>query len=77
MASGETITYDLPYPVASDPVNVHEDIQSLAEAIDTILPTLGLPYHTIEVTNNSGSTITKGYPVYVSGFNNTSGKPET
>ena len=42
MASGETITYDLPYPLASDPVNVHEDIQSLAEAIDTILPTLGL-----------------------------------
>lgn len=68
MASGETITYDLPYPVASDPVNVHEDIQGLAEAIDAILPTLGLPYHTLEVVNNTGSTIAKASPVYISGF---------
>jgi hypothetical protein len=72
MASGETATYDLPYPVASDPVNVHEDIQSLAEAIDAILPTLGLPYHTLEVTtattSTGGTNITKGDPVYINGF---------
>ena len=74
MASGETATYDLPYPIASDPVNVHGDLQDLAEAIDAILPTLGLPYHTIEVTNNSGTTITKGDPVYISGFGAT--KPQ-
>ena len=67
MASGETTLYDFPYPVASDPVNVHEDIQSLAEAIEAVLPSLGLPYHTLEVTNNTGSQITKGTPVYVSG----------
>ena len=48
MASGETTLYDFPYPVASDPVNVHEDIQSLAEAIEAVLPSLGLPYHTLE-----------------------------
>ena len=51
----ETNNYDLPYPLASDSVNVHEDIQDLAEAIDAILPTLGLPYHTLEVSNTSGS----------------------
>jgi hypothetical protein len=68
MASGETATYDLPYPLASDPVNVHEDLQDLAEAIDAILPTLGLPYHTLEVVNNTGSTIAKASPVYISGF---------
>ena len=34
----------------------------------SILPTLGLPYHTLEVVNNTGSTITKGSPVYISGF---------
>jgi hypothetical protein len=68
MASGETATYDLPYPLSSDPVNVHGDLQDLAEAIDAILPTLGLPYHTLEVVNNTGSTITKGSPVYISGF---------
>lgn len=64
----ETTNYDLPFPLASDSVNVHEDIQDLAEAIDAILPTLGLPYHTIEVVNNSGSTITKAAPVFISGF---------
>jgi hypothetical protein len=31
---------------------------------------------TIEVTNVSGVSIAKGDPVYVSGFNNTSGKPQ-
>jgi hypothetical protein len=63
----ETTNYDLPYPLASDSVNVHEDIQDLAEAIDAILPTLGLPYHTLEVSNTSGVTITKGDPVYIIG----------
>ena len=76
MASGETTIYDLPYPVNSDPVDVAGDIQSLAERIEVILPTIGLPYHTIEVTNDSGVTINKADPVYISSFNSTSGKPE-
>ena len=63
----ETTNYDLPYPLSSDSVNVHEDIQDLAEAIDAILPTLGLPYHTLEVSNTSGVTIVKGDPVYIIG----------
>ena len=68
MASGQTNTYDLPYPILTDPVNVHEDIQSLAEAIDAILPTIGVAYHTLEVRNVSGASITKGDPVYISGY---------
>jgi len=76
MASGETTVYDLPYPINSDPVDVAGDIQSLAQRIEVVLPTIGLPYHTIEVTNVSGVSITKGDPVYVSGFNSTSGKPQ-
>jgi hypothetical protein len=76
MASGETAVYDLPYPTNSDPVDVAGDIESLAQRIEVILPTIGLPYHTIEVTNVSGVSITKGDPVYVSGFNSTSGKTE-
>lgn len=63
----ETTNYDLPYPLSSDSVNVHGDIQDLAEAIDAILPTLGLPYHTLEVSNTSGVTIVKGDPVYIIG----------
>jgi hypothetical protein len=68
MASGETTTYDLPYPILTDPVNVHEDIQSLAEAIDAILPTIGIPSHTLEIRNVSGVSIVKGDPVYISGY---------
>jgi hypothetical protein len=75
MASGETSVYDLPYPLLSDPVNVASDIQSLAERLESVLPTIGLPYHTIEVTNSIGTSINKTDPVYISGFNSTTGKP--
>lgn len=68
MASGETILYDFPFPINSDPVDVAGDIQSLAEAVEAVLPTIGLPFHTLEVRNVSGVSITKGDPVYVSGF---------
>ena len=64
----ETATYDLPYPTDASPVDVAGDLQALAEAIDAVLPSLGLPYFTHEVRNNSGATIAKGTPVYVTGF---------
>lgn len=62
----ETLNFDLPYPLASDPVNVHGDIQLLAEQLDLVLQTIAI--QDAEVRNNSGSTITKGTPVYISGF---------
>ena len=68
MATGLTTNYDIPYPLSSDPVNVHEDIQSLAETIESLLGTVGPAYHTLDVTNNSGSSIAKGDPVYISGY---------
>ena len=68
MATGSTTTYDFPYPILTDPVNVHEDIQSLAEAIESVLPTVGLPFHTLEVRNVSGVSISKGDPVYITGY---------
>lgn len=68
MATGSTSTYDLPYPLSSDPVNIHGDLQDLAEQIELVLPTIGLPYHTIEVKNISGVSISKGDPVYITGF---------
>jgi predicted RecA/RadA family phage recombinase len=64
----ETAIYDLPYPTDASPVDVAGDLQALAEAIDAVLPSLGLPYFTHEVRNNSGATIAKGDPVYVTGF---------
>ena len=68
MATGATANYDLPYPVLSDPVNVHEDIQSLAERLEDILSNVGVPFISLEVRNNSGATIAKGTPVYISGY---------
>jgi hypothetical protein len=68
MATGATNTYDLPYPLLTDPVDVHGDIQSLAERIEFVLPSLGLPYFTYEVTNSSGVSIAKGDPVYATGY---------
>jgi hypothetical protein len=71
----ETSIYDFPYPVASDPVDIVGDIQSLAERMEAVLFAAESNI-TIEVTNVSGVSIAKGDPVYVSGFNNTSGKPQ-
>ena len=76
MASGSTPIYDLPYPVLSDPVNVSGDIQSLAEQIELVLPSIGLPLHTLEVSNNSGDNVQKGDPVYISGYDSVENKPE-
>jgi hypothetical protein len=68
MATGATTNYDLPYPVLSDPVNVHEDIQSLAERLEDILSNVGIPFVSLEVRNVTGATIDKGTPVYISGY---------
>jgi len=69
MATGATSTYDLPYPLLTDPVNVHEDIQSLAERLELILSNVGVPFISLEVRNESGVSITKGDPVYITGHN--------
>ena len=67
MATGATANFDLPFPLSSDPVNIHEDLQDLAEQIELILP--DLVNHTIEVRNISGASIAKATPVFVTGFN--------
>lgn len=68
MATGTTPNYDIPYPLSSDPVDVHGDIQSLAETIESLLGTIGPAYHTLDVKNVSGSSISKGDPVFISGY---------
>ena len=70
----ETTIYDFPYPLSSDPVDIVGDIQSLAERIEAVLPGISTTYVTIEVTNSSGATISKGDPVYLTGHTGT--KPE-
>jgi hypothetical protein len=63
----ETTIYDFPYPVASDPVDIVGDIQSLAERMEAVLFATESNI-TIEVTNSSGASISKGDPVYLTGY---------
>jgi hypothetical protein len=66
MASGESTNYDLPYPLATDPVNVHGDIRELVQKLEAVLPLAS--YSQVRVLNNSGVAITAGDPVYVTGY---------
>lgn len=76
MATGNTGDglFNLPFPVADDPVNVHGDIESLVQRLLIILPPLGLSQFQLGVINKSGSSIPAGTPVYASGFDNESSK---
>lgn len=76
MATGSTPIYNLPYPTLSDPVNVSGDIQSLAEQIENVIPAISPEYQAIQISNNSGSNIQKGDPVYISGYDSIENKPE-
>lgn len=60
--------FDLPYPTATDPVNVHGDIKSLVDVLNNVLPPLGISAFQIAVINKSGETLPAGTPVYASGF---------
>ena len=70
MATGNTNDglFELPYPLASDPVNVHGDIEALAKRLLLILPPLGLSQFQLGVINNSGVSLPAGTPVYASGY---------
>lgn len=68
MATGESNIYELPFPVVSDPVNVHEDIRQLVEKLEAILPSFGVGYFQITVVNASGEDLPAGSPVYADGF---------
>jgi hypothetical protein len=70
MATGTTDDglFNLPFPQASDPVNVHEDIEALARRLMVILPPLGLSQFQLGVLNDSGSTLPAGTPVYATGY---------
>ncbi len=66
MATGESQTYDLPYPLSEDPVNVHGDLRQLVEKLEAVLPLAS--YSQIRVLHSSGQNISAGDPVYVTGY---------
>lgn len=69
MATGNTNdgTLNLPYPLETDPVNVHGDIESLVDRLRIILPPLGLSQFQIAARNSTGSILIAGTPVYTVG----------
>lgn len=66
--------FQMPYPIADDPVNVHGDIKNLVDRLNVILPPLGISAFQLEVVNVTEVTIPAGYPVYITGYSNTSNK---
>lgn len=67
MATGQSDNYDLPYPLATDSVNVHGDLRQLVQKLEAVLPLAS--YSQIRVLNSSGTNILAGDPVYVTGYN--------
>lgn len=70
MATGLTNPQLIPYPLSDDPVNVHSDMQEMAERVNDLLTALQVPYLSLDVRNTSGITLTKGTPVYITGYAN-------
>lgn len=66
MATGQSNSYDLPYPLAEDNVNVHGDIKQLVEKLEAVLPLAS--YSQVSVLNNTLTDISSGDPVYVTGY---------
>lgn len=66
MATGQSDSYDLPYPLADDNVNVHGDIRQLVEKLEAVLPLAS--FSQVNVLNNSTEAIAAGDPVYVTGY---------
>jgi hypothetical protein len=76
MATGQTPLYNFPYPKPTDPVDVADDIKSLALSIDGILPELTTPNTKIEAINATASAIAIGDPIYISGLDSLTGLSE-
>jgi hypothetical protein len=72
---GESSNYNLPFPLSTDAVNVHGDIKSLVDRLNIILPPLGISAFQLPVINDSGSNLSAGDPVYISGYDSGSSKP--
>lgn len=68
-----TSPQQIPYPESNDPVNIHTDMQSMAEKVNDLLTALQIPYLPLQVKNESGEQLVAGTPVYINGY--LSGKP--
>jgi len=75
MPQGSSNYPTMKYPLASDPVNVHGDFKVLVDALNNILPPLGMTSVASPVRNASSSlTLPAGTPVFISGSVSHDGK---
>ena len=77
MPQGSSNYPTMKYPLASDPVNVHGDIKVLVDALNNILPPLGMTSVSSPVRNNTSLALSSGTPVYISGNVSHSGQMKT
>lgn len=69
MASQTSGSFNLQYPEATDPVNVHGDIKTLAEDVRDALASIDQSTIQVRVKNGEASEqLVAGTPVYVTGF---------
>lgn len=75
----QSVNYpNLKYPISSDPVNVHGDFKMLVDALNDILPPLGMTSVSSPVRNVSSSiSLPAGTPVFISGSVSHDGKLKT
>jgi hypothetical protein len=66
MATGQSNSYNLPFPLADDNVNVHGDIRQLVEKLEAVLPLAS--FSQVNVKNTSSEAISAGDPLYVTGY---------
>lgn len=66
---GLTNPQEIPYPEFNDPVNVHADMQAMAQKINDLLTALQVPYLSLNVKNASGESLPAGTPVFINGYN--------
>jgi hypothetical protein len=75
MPQGSSNYPTMKYPLASDPVNVHGDFKVLVDALNNILPPLGMTSVASPVRNTSSSiSLPAGTPVFISGSISHDGK---
>jgi hypothetical protein len=67
----------LSYPLASDPVNVHGDLKAIVDALNNILPPLGMTSVSSPVRNDTNLILPAGTPVFISGNVSHDGKMKT
>jgi hypothetical protein len=63
-----TENWNLQYPLANDPVNVHGDFKDLATSVQIALNGIDTSIIQVSVINNSGQILSAGTPVYATGY---------